>query len=206
MIRLKYYTLSKEQIKSYGKKIKHNFPKYTTQILRIANQNSHGTRKETVGKMTDIFPVFLESGEPETVDSWRQWYIERYPGNKEKAVEKISDHIEKLKEAVELIDDEMISKWVDELLFLKTFTGLKYQYAILNFLARDQGKVYKMPTADEEGQGIDGYIDDIAYSVKSKTYNYIEQKHEEKIKNRVDVKMVFYSENDKGEIVIEVEE
>lgn len=30
------------------------FPKYTTQIMNIANQNAQGTRPEVVGQMSDL--------------------------------------------------------------------------------------------------------------------------------------------------------
>jgi len=35
-----------------------NFPKYTTQLLNLANQNSQGTRPRVVGKMTDLIQEF----------------------------------------------------------------------------------------------------------------------------------------------------
>jgi len=31
-----------------------DFPKYTTQILNLANQNSQGTRPKVVGQMSDL--------------------------------------------------------------------------------------------------------------------------------------------------------
>ena len=37
------------------------FPKYTTQIMNLANQNAQGTRPKVVGQMTELFPEFGES-------------------------------------------------------------------------------------------------------------------------------------------------
>ena len=34
------------------------FPKYTTQIMNLANQNAQGTRPKVVGQMTDLFKEF----------------------------------------------------------------------------------------------------------------------------------------------------
>jgi len=34
------------------------FPKYTTQIMNLANQNSHGTRPNVVGQMSALIVQF----------------------------------------------------------------------------------------------------------------------------------------------------
>ena len=34
------------------------FPKYTTQIMNLANQNAQGTRPKVVGQMTELFREF----------------------------------------------------------------------------------------------------------------------------------------------------
>ena len=35
-----------------------DFPKYTTQIMNLANQNAQGTRPRVVGQMTELFREF----------------------------------------------------------------------------------------------------------------------------------------------------
>ena len=76
-------------------------------------------------------------------------------------------------------------------MFNKTFSGLYAQDEILKDIAAQKNATYRKPNAVEEGQGIDGYIDDVPYSVKSETYKDSAAKNNEVIK----AKMVYYSEN-----------
>ena len=55
----------KQQIKIPNTEIKNllegesfNFPKYSTQILNLANQNAQGTRSSVVGQMSELIQEF----------------------------------------------------------------------------------------------------------------------------------------------------
>ena len=63
----------KKQIKISNNEIKQlmgiesfEFPKYTTQIINLANQNAQGTRPAVVGQMSDLIQEF--SGQ--TIEEW----------------------------------------------------------------------------------------------------------------------------------------
>ena len=64
----------------------------------------------------------------------------------------------------------MIRFWVKDLVIVKTFIGLKFQEAILKRVAMSTGKSYRTASPEEESQGIDGFIDDCAVSIKPQTY------------------------------------
>ena len=78
-------------------------------------------------------------------------------------------------------------------MFNKTFAGLYAQDEILKDIATTQKATYRKPTALEEGQGVDGYINDVPYSVKPESYKDSAAKNNETISAR----MVYYSENKK---------
>jgi len=42
------------------------FPKYSTQLMNLANQNAQGTRPRVVGQMSDLIQEFPGS----TLDEW----------------------------------------------------------------------------------------------------------------------------------------
>ena len=113
-----------------------SFPKYTSQLINLANQNAQGTRPVVVGKMSDLFQEFLESDEERNIDGWRRWYLERYPDSFEKATNKIWEQVNNLRNAIELIDKEMVENWVENLIIYKTFNGLYLQKAILDYILR----------------------------------------------------------------------
>ncbi|NBB85537.1 MAG: MjaI family restriction endonuclease, partial [Bacteroidetes bacterium] len=81
-----------------------DFPKYTTQLMNLANQNAQGTRPAVVGQMSKL----VREADPASFREWKQWYEERHPDALERATERIADHVEKLKQAIKAIDRDMI--------------------------------------------------------------------------------------------------
>ncbi|MFB6189179.1 MAG: MjaI family restriction endonuclease [Halapricum sp.] len=53
------------------------FPKYTTQILNTANQNSQGTRARVVGQMSEIIEEFKEQHPEGGYEEWEEFYRDR---------------------------------------------------------------------------------------------------------------------------------
>ncbi len=88
----------------------------------------------------------------------------------EEATDKIYAQIENLREAIKLIDRDMVERWVEDLIINKTFNGLYFQKAILASLAELKGASYRLANSDEEAKGIDGFVGSIPYSVKPDTY------------------------------------
>ena len=61
------------------------FPKYTTQLINLANQNAQGTRPEVVGQMSDLIQEF----KGRRIREWEEWYLSQHPEAIEKAKTKI---------------------------------------------------------------------------------------------------------------------
>ena len=194
------YTLKNESIEMFNESVKTDFPKYTSQLINWANQNAQGTRPVVVGQMSELFPKFLNSEEEKTIEGWRRWYTERYPNAFDRATEKIYAQVINLRNAIPLIDVEMVRNWVEDLVIYKTFNGLYVQKAILASLAEKKGMTYRLATPDEEAKGIDGFVGDVAYSVKPDTYKTMGR-----LSEVIDVKMIFYTKTKTG-LKIEVEE
>ncbi len=194
------YTLKNESISAFNGVGKHEFPKYTSQLINLANQNAQGTRATVVGQMSDLFPEFENSGEEITAENWRKWYLQRYPDAIADATERIINQIQNLRKAILLIDREMVMQWVEELEINKTFNGMYVQKAILASLAEKRGTTFRLATPSEESVGIDGYVGGIPYSVKPDTYKTMGR-----LSEAIDVKMIFYTKTKIG-IKIEVNE
>ena len=177
-----------------------DFPKYTSQLINWANQNAQGTRPVVVGQMSELFPEFMNSGMEITIENWRKWYIEKYPEAFENATDKIFAQVQNLRNAIPLIDREMVEKWVQDLVINKTFNGMYVQKAILASLAEKKGTTYRLATPEEESKGIDGYVGEVPYSVKSDTYKTMGR-----LSETIDVKMIYYSKT-KTNLKIEVED
>ena len=178
------------------------FPKYTSQLINWANQNAQGTRPKVVGKLSDLFPEYENETDEISIESWKEWYLSQYPDAIDEATTKIWKQVQNLKDAIVLIDEEMVRKWVEDLVITKTYNGLYFQQAILEKLSTLLSLPYRLATADEESKGIDGYVGDTAYSVKPDTYKSTNARS---ISDEVNVKMIYYTKKKTG-ITVEVEE
>lgn len=194
------FTIKNEELVTLNGCKTPDFPKYTSQLINWANQNAQGTRPRVVGQLSELFPEYRSECDNISIDTWRDWYLNRYPDSIQNATNKIFAQVENLKEAIKLIDKDMVEKWVEDLVVLKTYNGLYVQAAILSKLAEALDTNYRLATPEEESQGIDGYVGDTAYSVKPDTYKTMNR-----LSEIIDVKMIYYTKKKTG-LTIEVEE
>lgn len=177
-----------------------NFPKYTSQLINWANQNAQGTRPKVVGQLSDLFPEYEDQTEDVSIESWKNWYLKRHPNSISDATKKIYAQVENLKEAIKLIDKNMVERWVEDLVITKTYNGLYVQEAILSKIADNLSQEYRLATPYEESQGIDGFVGGTPYSVKPDTYKTMGR-----LSETIDVTMVYYTKTKTG-LTIEIEE
>lgn len=159
------------------------FPKYTTQLLNIANKNAQGTRPKVVGQLSDLIQEF--SGK--NMEEWKTWYLDKHPEAIKNASSKVSDMINLFRDAINKIDNDLIEKWVTDLVIVKTFVGLRFQEAILKKVANAKNASYRLSTADEESKGIDGYVGRVAVSIKPITY-----KVKPELDEKINAEFIFY--------------
>lgn len=160
-----------------------SFPKYATQLINLANQNAHGTRPEVVGQMSELIKQF----KGKKLKEWETWYLSKYPEAIEKAKARILQMIENFKEVITLIDAQMVEAWVKDLVIVKTFVGFKFHEAIIKRVAESTGKTYKISDPEDEAKGIDGYIGDVAISIKPKTYE-----SKQMLPEKIGVRIIYY--------------
>lgn len=194
------FTIKNEELVTLNGCKTPDFPKYTSQLINWANQNAQGTRPRVVGQLSELFPEYRSECDNVSIDTWRDWYLNRYPDSIQNATNKIFAQVENLKEAIKFIDKDMVEKWVEDLVVSKTYNGLYVQAAILSKFAEALDTNYRLATPEEESQGIDGYVGDTAYSVKPNTYKTMNR-----LSEIIDVKMIYYTKKKTG-LTIEVEE
>lgn len=189
------YTINNTLIEGYNETDSYSFPKYTSQLINWANQNAQGTRPAVVGQMSELFPEFqrMTDSEKICIEYWKRFYLQKHPDAIETATEKIYAQVENLRNAIPLIDKDMVRSWVEDLIYFKTFNGMYVQKAILAFIADKQGKTYRLSTPEEEAKGIDGYVGTTAYSIKPDTYKTMGR-----LSEVIDVKMIYYTKTKTG--------
>ena len=182
--------LSEEEREELVADIDPEFPKYTTQILNTANQNSQGTRPDTVGQLNEIIEEYKEEYPDGDYEDWKEFYFEKYNGEEkiEEATGKVYDMVVKMREAAEKIDRDMVNRWVRDLVLYKTYTGLgRNEEAILKKLSKEYEFPYELGTAEDESKGIDGYLGDQPVSIKPITY-----KQKGRLQEDIQAPIVYY--------------
>ena len=186
---LKRIKMKNSEVEQLSNASQFDFPKYTTQIINLVNSNAQGTRPEVVGQMSELIQEF----DGNSLQEWIQWYSTKYPNAIEAATDKIYSKFQDMKCAVDLINREMIEAWVKDLVYTKTYCGLKFQSAIIAFLAGKLGKTWRLATIEEEAKGIDGFIGETPIQIKSATY-----KIESRLSETIDVPIVYYEKKKDG--------
>ncbi len=194
------YNLKNESIEEYNGSEGYSFPKYTSQLINWANQNAQGTRPRVVGQMSELFPEFLKSTQHVSIENWKHFYSTKYPEAFADATDRIYAQIENLREAIRLIDRNMVERWVEDLIINKTFNGMYVQKAIFASLAELKDTDFRLATPEEEAKGIDGFVGGVPYSVKPDTYKIMGR-----LSEVIYVKMIYYTKTKTG-LRIEVED
>lgn len=141
------------------------WPKYATQLLNIAGQNSRCFDAKRVGSMKELWLEFVDSDQPDTLENWEAFYLNA-KGNHglTEASQKLHDMTQKM--GIEWVDGQMCSDYVHEVIFNKTHFGMGGESMAIAVAAEYFGLDYRFSNAVEESQGIDGWIGDQPVQVK----------------------------------------
>lgn len=182
-------SITNQEVARLSNASQYDFPKYTTQIINLMNQTAQGTRAKVVGQMSELIQEF----DGQTLEEWVKWYNQRQPDSIENATNKIFSYLQSYKDAIQRIDKKMIQEWVEDLVYTKTFCGLKVQQAIISHIAHQLGKEWRLANPEEEAKGIDGYIGTVAVQIKADTY-----KTESHLNEEISVPIIYYKKNKTG--------
>lgn len=185
---LKKIKMKNSEVEQLSNASQYAFPKYATQIINLLNSNAQGTRPVVVGQMSELIQEF----DGKSLEEWIVWYNERQPDAIHNATEKIYGMYLLMREAFNSITKEMVEAWVKDLVYNKTYCGLKFQSAIIAFLANKVGKSWRLANI-EEAKGIDGFIGETPIQIKSSTY-----KIEGRLSETIELPIVYYDKKKDG--------
>lgn len=186
---LKKIKIKNSEVEQLSNASRYDFPKYTTQIINLVNSNAQWTRPDVVGQMSELIQEF----DGASLQEWVEWYSAKHPNAIKVATDKIYAKFTEMKRAADTISYEMVEEWVKDLVYTKTYCGLKFQSAIIAFLAEKIGKDWRLANVTEEAQGIDGYIGNTPIQIKSITY-----KMENRLPEAIDIPIVYYDKKKDG--------
>ena len=186
---MKKFKISNDEVANLSNAPHSEFPKYVSQFINLANSNAGGTRPKVVGQMSELVKEF----DGKSIDEWIAWYTERYPNAINDATEKVWTMYETMKGAFNTITKDMVENWVKDLVYGKTYCGIRFQTAIISAIANQLNKDWREANPDEEAKGIDGFIGGKPLQIKASTY-----KLEAHLSEVIDVPIVYYDKKKDG--------
>ena len=88
---------------------------------------------------------------------------------------------------MELIDKNLVRRWVKDLVLTKTYVGSCFQESILKKIASLKDQSYRLSEPTEESRAIDGFTGSTPVSIKPTTY-----KTKSMLTERIEVTMIYY--------------
>jgi hypothetical protein len=160
------------------------WPKYVTQLLNVAAQNAKAFDKKIVGSTKDTWLEMRGQNIRGTFENWVSFYDSKpFSQNLSKQAAKLYEMTQKMQLGGMTL--EMCDDYIKEVVYNKSHMGMAGEEMALQSVA----DYYKLPlrfsTAEEESQGIDGWIGDKPAQVKPEGSAYKGHVHNHPDKDRV---------------------
>ena len=191
--------LSVEEIKKLVTDGELKLPTYASPLINLANRFAQATRPKVVGKMSEL----IKECPYRDFEGWKKWYMSKHPNAIEEATNRIMEMLKKFKDVIDRLDRETVKKWVEDLILVKTYIGLRVQEPILSYFSRKLGETYRLAIPEEESKGIDGYIGEYSVSIKKMTYKDKRGIAEERPSG--DVVIYYEKDEDNNIVILEIE-
>lgn len=172
-----------------------SIPKYSSGVINNANKYSRATRTENVSQVSETIKIFRDDTTVpnHSLTEWERWYLAKYPDAITKATNDAWRQFKKMRAELAKVKKEHIKEWERDLIINKTYAGLMIQDAIIKTIAKDLGVESRLGTPDEEGRGIDGYINNVPVQIKSNTF-------QEEVRNEQfdeEIVMIYYTKDNR---------
>lgn len=158
-------------------------PKYSSGVINSASGFARATRPANVGMVSQEIQAFCEdSNYPgHTLDDWKKWHLEHHENGSgiNRAIDEAWNKFNEMRDSLRTVEKSDIQKWMEDLVYNKTYDGLMVQKTIIETIADKLGVTRRLANAEEEQNGIDGFINGRPVQIKSETYKQTGKKHNE---------------------------
>ena len=171
------------------------YVKYVSPIINLANRFAQATRPKHVGQLSDL----IRECPDRDYEGWRDWYLNKYPSAIEEATKRVGLMLDKLRLAIDSIDEDTVHSWVTELVIEQTYVGLRVERAILEEAARRLAREFTPSSQEDESRGVDGYLDGKPVSVKPATYKTMDT-----LSETINARMIYYEKRTNGTVIADL--
>lgn len=184
--------ISGEERETIVRGFSQDFPKYSTQLMNIANQNAQSTRPPVVGQISELLEDFRKEHPNGDYQDWKEFYLEENDGEErlDEATEKLLDMLHEFRRVLDEIDEEMAKEYIFDLVLYKSYLGEDVEAVILNKL----GDIYKKEVSPARLDSFDGFVGDQAVRIEP----YDDYNKEDNSEN---IPIVYYKENKRDQSI-----
>ena len=181
-----------------------DLPTYTSSFINDVNGWAGGSKAENVSQVSELIKQFREENPDGNLEDWINFHkrlegsdiqVLKGKGKNKKnetvkmagigqGVKDIMLKIEEVKKNIDLLTEDKVRSWLENLVYEKTYCGLEAQELILKHIAEENNFDWMLGSVEDEKQGIDGYIINpdgpqfYPLQIKSSTYaNKHKQEH-----------------------------
>ena len=171
------------------------YEKYVSPLINLANRFAQATRPKHVGQLSDL----VRECPARDYEGWRDWYLRQFPTAIEDATKRVVSMLDKLRLAMDSIDEKTVRSWVTELVIEQTYVGLRVERAILEEAARRLAMEFIPSSREDESRGVDGYLDGEPVSVKPATYKTMDT-----LSETINACMIYYEKKTNGTVIADL--
>lgn len=150
-----------------------DYEKYFEGLIRDIASDKNPTDSDAVGQLTDL----VDESSAQTYREWEKYYkrnyLEENPDAINNAVDEIIEYLGgTINERLYNIDKQLVKKWVEQLVYQRTPSGLFYEIGILQYISEEHDLEYENSNSQDETEGIDGFLDGNEVQVKPDSYEH----------------------------------
>jgi len=167
-----------------------SFPLYSTFLINQASQTAQSTRPKVVGQLSEEFPNFINEitalGKKPSLEEWKKYHKRKFPNSIQESFIKTKDMLLKFKSSLDKISDDHILKWIEDLVYEKTYFGLDLEAIVREYLF-SVGHEVRKANPSEESKNIDLFMNGLPLQIKPKTIEY-----KQSIKSKIETIIIYY--------------
>lgn len=176
--------LTAKNFKGVIHRTRREWPKYSTQILNIAAQNCKAFDVKRLGSAKETWLSMRSAKIPGTFENWVAFYnATPLSANIPAQAQKLFDMIQKMQ--IGGITQEMCEDYIKEVIYNKTHMGMAGEEMAVQAVGAHFELPVRFSNAEEEAQGIDGWIGDYPVQVKPEGSAFKGHVHNHPDKDRV---------------------
>ncbi|AXR82299.1 MjaI family restriction endonuclease [Natrarchaeobaculum sulfurireducens] len=179
------------------------YPRYTTKIINLACHTAQATNRGSVGSLDEILEEFEAENPDATFEDWVDYYYQKYNGEVKvhRAAKKTYDMVENMRDAIDLITDEMVEQWVEDLILYKSYMGFDAREVIIPKLGRELQVTSRLAGPEEMAEGVSGYLGDQPICLRSTKHDKGPAMYED-----LEAPVLYYEETDSGGYRVDMKE